>query len=76
MNNIKEKLKELTNKSDDEVTIIDEILNNHFIVGRNNKQKIVEDFKEKLNLTDQEADSLYNQCSEIIVKGIFKRSNN
>lgn len=73
MNNIKEKLKELTNRSDDEVTIIDEILNNHFIVGRNNKEKIVADFKEKLNLTDEEADNLYNQCSEIIVKGIFKR---
>lgn len=73
MNNIKEKLKELTNRSDDEVTIIDEILNNHFIVGRNNKEKIVADFKEKLNLTDEEADNLYNKCSEIIVKGIFKR---
>ena len=73
MNNIKEKLKELTNRSDDEVTIIDEILNNHFIVGRNNKEKIVADFKQKLNLTDEEADNLYNQCSEIIVKGIFKR---
>lgn len=73
MNNIKEKLKELTNRSDEEVTIIDEILNNHFIVGRNNKEKIVADFKEKLNLTDEEADNLYNQCSEIIVKGIFNR---
>lgn len=73
MNNIKEKLKELTNRSDEEVTIIDEILNNHFIVGKNNKEKIVADFKEKLNLNDEEADNLYNQCSEIIVKGIFKR---
>ncbi|MCI9245866.1 MAG: hypothetical protein HFJ30_01775 [Clostridia bacterium] len=73
MNNIKEKLKELTNRSDDEITIIDEILNNHFIVGRNNKEKIVADFKEKLNLTDEEADNLYNQCSEIVVKGIVKR---
>lgn len=73
MNNIKEKLKELTNKSDEEVTIIDDILNNHFIIGKNNKEKIVEDFKERLNLNDEEADNLYNQCSEIIVKGIFKR---
>lgn len=73
MNNIKEKLKELTNRSDEEITIIDEILSNHFIVGKNNKEKIVADFKEKLNLNDEEADNLYNQCSEIIVKGIFKR---
>ena len=37
--------------------------------------EIAEDFKEKLNLTDEEADNLYNQCSEIIVKGIFKRKS-
>lgn len=74
MNDIKEKIKELTNRSDEEVNIIDEVLNNHFIIGRNNKDKIVRDFKEKLNLTDEEADNLYNQCSEVIVKGIFKRN--
>lgn len=73
MNNIKGKLKELTKRSDDEVNIIDEILNSHFVVGKNNKEKIVADFKEKLNLNDEEADNLYNQCAEIIVKGIFKR---
>ncbi len=73
MNNIKEKLKELTNRSDDEINIIDEILNSNFIVGRNNKERIIADFKEKLNLNNEDADNLYNQCSEIIVKGIFKR---
>ena len=74
MKNIKEKLKEVTNRSDEEITIIDEILNNHFVVGKNNKEKIMADFKEQLNIDDQEADKLYNQCSEIIVKGIFKRN--
>ena len=73
MNNIKEKLKELTNRSDEEISIIDEILNNHFIIGHNNKKKIIADFKEKLKITDDEANALYNQCSEIIAKGIFKR---
>ena len=75
MNDIKEKLKKLTNGSEEECTIIDEILNSHFLVGKNNKEKITADFKEKLNLTDEEADNLYNQCSEIIVKGIFKRKS-
>lgn len=73
MKNIKEKLKELTNKNDNEINIIDEILNNHVVIGKNNKEKIIADFKEKLNLNDEEADNLYNQCSEIIIKGIFKR---
>ena len=73
MNNIKEKLKELTNRSDEEIVIIDEILNNYFVIGKNNKEKIIADFKEKLKITDDEADNLYNQCSEIIIKGIFQR---
>ena len=73
MNNIKEKLKELTNRSEEEIALIDEILNNHFIIGQNNRKKIIADFMEKLNITEEEADDLYNQCSEIIVKGIFKR---
>ena len=72
MKDIKEKLKVLTNRSDEEVAIIDEVLNSHFVVGKNNKEKIIADFKEKLKITDEEADNLYNQCSEIIVKGIFK----
>ena len=73
MNDIKGKLKELTNRRDEEITIIDEVLNNHFIIVQNNKKKIIEDLKEKLNISDDEANNLYNQCSEIIVKGIFKR---
>lgn len=73
MNNIKEKLKEVTKRSDAEVAIIDDILNSHVLIGKNNKDKIVADFMEKLNLNYEEADTLYNQCSEIIVKGIFKR---
>lgn len=74
MKDIKNKLKELTNKSDEEVAIIEEILNNNFIIGKNNKEKIIVDFKMKLNLDDKEADELYNKCCKIIVKGIFKRN--
>ena len=73
MNNIKEKLKELTNRNDEEITIIDDVLNNHFVIGKNNKEKIIADFQERLGINYEEADNLYNQCSEIIVKGIFKR---
>ena len=73
MNDIKEKLKKITNRSDEEIVIIDEILNNHFVIGKNNKKKIIVDLKEKLKITDDEADNLYNQCSEIIIKGIFKK---
>ena len=73
MNNIKEKLKEVTNRSDAEIAIIDDVLNSHFVIGKHNKEKIIADFKRLLNLDDKEADDLYNQCMEIIVKGIVKR---
>ena len=32
MNNMKEKLKEVTKRSDEEVAVIDEILNSHFVM--------------------------------------------
>lgn len=73
MKDIKEKLKEVTGRSEADCAIINDILNNHFIVGHNQKLKIVGDFQAKLNLTEDEADELYNQCAGIIVKGIFKR---
>jgi len=73
MNSIKNKLKEKTNYSDLECNIIDEILNKHFIIGKNNKKKIINDFMEQLNIDENDSDELYNMCCEIIVKGIFGR---
>ena len=73
MNNMKEKLKEVTNRSDAEIAIIDDVLNTHFVIGKHNKERIIADFKRLLNLEDKEADDLYNQCMEIIVKSIIKR---
>lgn len=66
------KLMEETNKTEQECIIINDILENHFIIGKNNKEKIKEDFINKLNIDESEADKLYNICAELIVKGIFK----
>ncbi len=74
MNDIKKLLQEKTSRSETECIIINDILNSHFIIGKNNKEKICEDFKEKLSLTDEQADDLYNQCMEIIVKKIFRKN--
>lgn len=74
MKDIREKLKEKTKRSDEECNIINDILNNHFIIGHNNKKKIIGDFIEKLNISESDADELYNTCSEIIVKGIFRKN--
>lgn len=73
MKDIKEKLKEVTNRSEEECITINDILNNNFVIGRNNKIKIVNEFMEKLNISASDADELYNKCCEIIVKGMFRK---
>ena len=59
-----------TNRSEDECIVLNEIIENHFIVGKNNKEKIISDIIEKLQLEYKEADQLYNICMENILKGI------
>lgn len=67
---LKIELSSRTNYSESEIEIIDEIIGEHFIVGRKNKEKMIVDFKEKLNLDDKTADELYNTCMSIICNKI------
>lgn len=71
-NNFINKLMEITNYSEENCILINNIMENHFIIGRNNKIKIMNDFIEKLDISKEEADELYNICMKIIIKGIFK----
>lgn len=73
MNEIITKIMKATGRTEAEAMKIDEVLNSHFIVGRKQKDKIMNDFCAALGISAEEADELYNQCMEIIVKGIFKR---
>lgn len=66
------KLKELTNYSEENCILINEIIESHFIIGRNNKIKIMNDFIEKLKIPEEKADELYNICMQIILKNILK----
>lgn len=65
------KLMEKTEYSEEKCVILNDILENHFIVGKNNKEKIVNDIIEKLDVTYEQADELYNVCMELVVKGVF-----
>lgn len=73
MKEITTKIMELTGRSEEECVKINEVLNNHFLIGHNQKDKIVNDFCSALGIEHQEADELYNQCMEVIVKGIFRK---
>lgn len=74
MKDIKAKLQEVTGRSEEECIKIDEILNSHFLIGHNNKDKFIADFEEKLGIDHEEANQLYNQCMESVVGSIFKRN--
>lgn len=73
MKEITTKLMELTGRSEEDCKKIDEVLNNHFIVGHNQKDKIKNDLCSVLGIEEPEADDLYNKCMEVIVKGIFRK---
>ncbi len=66
---------EVTGRSEDDCKKINEILNNTFLIGKNNKQKMMDQFCEALKIDKEQADELYNQCMGVIVKGIFKRKD-
>lgn len=71
-NFIKE-LKKVTKRDDKECIIINDILEKNFIIGKNNKNKIINDFKNDLDIRIEEADKLYNICADLVIKGIFKK---
>ena len=67
------KIMELTNLSKEDALKVDEAVEAHFIIGKNNKEKIVNDIKEKLNIDENKADEIYNQVMEIIATGIKEK---
>lgn len=66
-----DKLKEVTNYSEEECVIIKNILENHRIIGRKNKEKIITDFIQELRIDEKKADELYNICMELKLKEIL-----
>lgn len=71
--NKKEFLKELSEKlnySEEKSKIVNEIWEDNFFIGRNNKEKIINSLIEKLKITQEEANKIYNDVSSIIATSI------
>ena len=51
-------------------TLINSVIEDHFILGKNNKEKLIVDLVEKVGVSQEEADKIYNVAMEIIAKGI------
>jgi len=60
------KLNEVTNYDLEKCKKVNDILESHFIIGKNQKEKILNDFSSELNISKDEADVLYNQCVKIL----------
>lgn len=64
---------EKTRKTNEECNVTFEILEKSHIVGRKNKEKIKAEFMNKLNITEDEANEIYNISMELILKDFFKK---
>lgn len=59
-------LESITELDNEKCTIINNILENNFIVGKKNKEKIVSDIADELTVTKEEADKIYELAMSII----------
>jgi len=63
-------LQEKTNLSKKDTLVVSSMLDEYFVFGKKNKDKIVSAIKEKLNITDTQADEIYNIAMSIITSNI------
>lgn len=63
-------LEKVTGLDSDKCIIINNILENHFIIGKNNKEKIINDIMIQLQITFEKAETIYESAMSIIGTGI------
>ena len=51
-------------------SIICDVLESHFLLGRKNKEKIIDDLIDKININREEAEKIYELSSKTITKEI------
>lgn len=61
-----QKLSEVLSYSKEKCTIINDILENNFFISKKNKDKIVSEFIQELNVDEKEANKIYNTATKII----------
>lgn len=66
---VKELVKQ-TGYEEEKCAKINSIIEDTFFIGKKNKEKMIADFKEKLNVDEEEANKIYETAIEIISKGI------
>ena len=66
-------LSEITKFDMEKCEIINEVIENNCFIGKNNKIKLVDDLVERLGITEQEADDVYEKAMRIIARGLKEK---
>ena len=69
-------IKELEKESQlstEECLIINDVLENNFIIGKKNKNKIITSLIEKLNINYEESENIYNISMKIVSNSIKRK---
>lgn len=65
-----EELKNRTKLNDEDCVLVNDIIENNFIIGKNNKEIIVNEIKEKLSIDIVEAEKVYEITKDILLEEI------
>lgn len=65
-----EEIKKQTNRDERDAIVIADCFDNHFIIGKKNKEKTIVDIESKLEVSHEEAEELYEIVSKIIATAI------
>ena len=55
---------------DEKCILIESVIGDHFIIGKNNEEKIIKDLIEKVGVSEEVADQIYNKFSQIAATSI------
>ena len=69
-------LEKVTEFSEEKCRAINSIIEDTVIVGKTNKEKMINKFEEQLEMTKEEAEKLYEKAMSIITKAIKDKLKN
>ena len=61
------------NYSEEKCVIINEVLENTFFIGKKGKEKVIEEFMNKLDINEEEANHIYEVVCEILKDGVKEK---
>ena len=60
----------------EKTNIVNDILENNFIIGKNNKEKMIKQLCDKLKINEKDANKIYDKAMEIVAKEIKNKIKN